>query len=75
MKTLETNCRVCRRSIRLEIEEQSLFSEASLLEMATCDQCFDAHDELERNRIAKYNKAIERECEQEPKDYKQPYKD
>jgi len=69
MKTLETNCRVCRRSIKLEIDEQSLFSETSLLEMATCDQCFDAHDEQERNRIAKYHKAIERECEETRKPY------
>jgi len=73
MKTLETNCRVCRRSVRLEIDEQSLFSETSLLKMATCDQCFDAHNEQERNRIARYNKAIERECQE--REYKQPYND
>ena len=73
MKTLETTCQVCRRSMKIEVEEQSMFSEATLLEMATCDQCFDQHDEQERTRIARYNKAIERECQE--REYKQPYKD
>ena len=73
MKTLETTCQVCRRSIRIEVEEPAMFSDAVMAEMATCDQCFDQHDDQERTRIAKYHKAIERECN-EP-GYRHPYAD
>ena len=76
MKTLETTCQVCRRSMKIEVEEPAMFSDAVMAEMATCDSCYDAHDEQERERIAKYHKAIERECSEPPKrDYREPYKD
>jgi len=75
MKTLETTCQVCRRSMKIEVEEPAMFSDAVMAEMATCDQCFDDHNEEERNRIARYNKAIERECQEPKRDYREPYAD
>ena len=72
MKTLETTCQVCRRSIKIEVEEPAMFSDDVMCAMAVCDDCFCDHDESERNRISKYNKAIERECNEERR---LPYKD
>jgi hypothetical protein len=74
MKTLSCTCRVCGNSISLQIDESEFFTDEKLVEMATCDRCYDSHDQQERDRIAKYHKAIEREC-QEPKQYKKPYAD
>jgi len=74
MKTLETTCQVCRRSIKIEIEEPAMFSDEFMASMIVCDSCTEAHDERERARIAKFHKAIERE-ENTERSYKQPYKD
>ena len=76
MKTLETTCQVCRRSMKIEVEEPAMFSDRIMCAMAVCDDCADQHDEQERTRIAKYHKAIERECSEPPKrDYREPYAD
>ena len=72
MKTLETTCQVCRRSMSIEVEEPAMFSDDVMCAMAVCDSCHNNHDEAERNRISKYNKAIERECHE---DRRLPYKD
>jgi len=71
MKTLETTCQVCRRSIKIEIEEPAMFSDEFMASMIVCDDCTEAHDERERARIAKFHKAIERE----ERHYKKPYVD
>ena len=76
MKQLETTCQVCRRSMTIEVEEPAMFSDDVMCAMAVCDSCHNDHDEAERNRISKYNKAIERECSESPKRaYKLPYAD
>ncbi len=69
MKTIETNCQVCRRSIKIEVDEE--WGDSPLLQMATCEICIDDHDRKERDRIAKYYKAIEREVGK----YRKPYAD
>ena len=71
MKIIHTSCQICRRSLRLEVPEPSIFSSDTYTKMTVCDSCCDAHSEEERNRIAKFHKAIERE----ERHVKQPYKD
>ena len=72
MKQLETTCQVCRRSLKIEIEEPALFSDEFMAGAIVCDDCTHDHDEQERARIAKYHKAIEAECQE---DRRLPYKD
>ena len=75
-KILETTCQVCRRSIKVEIEEPALFSDEFMASAIVCDDCEADHSEQERTRIAKFNKAIERECEGPPeRKYREPYVD
>lgn len=73
MKTLETTCQVCRRSIRIEVEEPPMFSEDVILSMATCDDCFDE----ERVRIRKLgNDSAKMRYEPSTKrEYRNPHND
>ena len=71
MKIIHTSCQVCRRSLQIEVASPSLFSDEVMREVAVCDDCEADHNEQERNRIAKFHKAIERE----ERHVKQPYKD
>ncbi len=57
--------------MKIEIEDNGIFTDEGLTAMATCDRCYDDHYPSDRDRIAKYHKAIEREME-EPR---VPYKD
>jgi len=76
MKTLETTCQVCRRSMTIEVEEPAMFSDDVMCAMAVCDSCHSQHDEQERGRIAKFHKAIERECRgPSERNYRKPYSD
>ncbi len=73
MKTIETNCQVCGSAMKIEIldDDENFITEEFMESLATCDRCYYTHTQSDRDRIAKYHKAIEREVGE----YRKPYAD
>jgi len=61
--------------MQIEVEEQSMFADWLLCDMATCDRCYELREKIERSTREKYNRIVERETSQEQRQYKQPHND
>ncbi len=72
MRTLSTTCRNCGTAMQIEIEESGYFSDQVLVEMATCDRCFDALERIEKIRNQKANLGEDRKPTRQ---YRKPYSD
>ncbi len=72
MKTLSATCRNCGTAMQIEIEESGFFTDQTLVEMATCDTCYDAIQRIEKIRNQKANLGEDRKPTRQ---YKSPYKD
>lgn len=75
MKTLSCTCRNCGKSMSIEVEEQDLCSEEFLVNMATCDFCYEARERIEKSNREKYDRLVNQESERESKWRRKPYCD
>ena len=58
--------------MQIEIEDSGFFTDQCLVEMATCDRCYDLVQRIERMHRQKANLGEDRKPARQ---YKQPYKD
>ena len=80
MKTLSCNCRNCGSSLSIEVEDDGMFTDQGLIEMATCELCYSAMERIKKADREKIDRIVKKELQRPEKpakwrSYKQPYKD